>query len=262
MGYEALQQGDGFCNMDEVVQLVDIFVASNMGEAVSDETKKAVAAEIMSKLKAPIAVPQDAPQEKTTASATIEPPIIHLEDYPSPEPTEPSAFNFEFVDNNEFVLDPPSIKKHRPRVTPETMFSASRSKKSSGSSMNTRSLPPDIPRAPPRPNSAARSPPRTPRSKAHSASSRRRLTPRSTGVMIVGGPADRNFDDQMSVGDGSRANSVASEAMDSILDRIEQCKTNLSDPNTDLATQLQTANLMEKLASAALAVKKLEDSGF
>jgi hypothetical protein len=117
--------------MDKVVQLVDIFVASNMGEAVSDETKKAVAAEIMSKLKEPTAVPQDAPQ----------PTIIHLEDYPTPEPAQPSAFNFEFVDNNEdipaplsIIPAPPSVKKQRPpRVTPETMFAAGRSKKTSGS---------------------------------------------------------------------------------------------------------------------------------
>jgi hypothetical protein len=56
--------------------------------------------------------------------------------------------------------------------------------------------------------------------------------------MIVGGPADRDYDDQVSIGDDmSRAETVASEAMDgfhSILDRMEECKANnWSNPKVD-----------------------------
>ena len=56
----------------------------------------------------------------------------------------------------------------------------------------------------------------------------------------------------------SRAESVASEALDSILCRIETCKAKLTSDDVDMQTQLATADLIEKLAKAAVAVKQLE----
>ena len=67
----------------------------------------------------------------------------------------------------------------------------------------------------------------------------------------------------MSDGGQSRAESVASEALDAILTRIEDCKVQLATgPESlnanDIAKQVEVAGLIEKLASAAVAVKKLE----
>lgn len=60
----------------------------------------------------------------------------------------------------------------------------------------------------------------------------------------------------------SRAGTVASETMDSILSRIEDCKAMLMDPDVDVETQAETANLIEKLAKAAVAVRKMEELDF
>jgi hypothetical protein len=57
------------------------------------------------------------------------------------------------------------------------------------------------------------------------------------------------------------AKTVGTETLDSILIRIEQCKTTLQSGDTDVPSQLAAANLIEKLAQAAVAVKKLEDLG-
>ena len=56
----------------------------------------------------------------------------------------------------------------------------------------------------------------------------------------------------------SRASSVASDALESIYDRIDQCKKMLMDPSNNLDEQIATAALLEKLAQAAVAVKELE----
>ena len=68
----------------------------------------------------------------------------------------------------------------------------------------------------------------------------------------------------MSDGGQSRAESVASEALEAILTRIEDCKDQLnmrpdSMTSQDVAKQGEMAALIEKLASAAVAVKKLEE---
>ena len=56
-----------------------------------------------------------------------------------------------------------------------------------------------------------------------------------------------------------RAGSLSSQTLDSILSRIEDCKEKLMDPNIDAEAQAETANLIEKLAQAAVAVRKLEE---
>jgi uncharacterized Fe-S cluster-containing protein len=85
--------------------------------------------------------------------------------------------------------------------------------------------------------------------------------------VIVGGPffggattAARHYrqDSNRSVGGMSRAESIASDVLESMYVRIEQCKAKLLDPNNSMEDQLATADLMEKLARAALAMKAIE----
>lgn len=85
---------------------------------------------------------------------------------------------------------------------------------------------------------------------------RSRFSPRAKGgVVVVGGPGDF---DANSLGGFSRAESVASEAIDTILDKIETAKAKLLRDDISIQEQLQAANLIEKLAQAAVAVKALE----
>lgn len=105
---------------------------------------------------------------------------------------------------------------------------------------------------PPRPSSTRSvgrgGPPRTPRS--------RTTTPRSKGgVVVVGGPGDF---DANSLGGVSRAESVATEAIDTILDKIETAKAKLLRDDISVKEQMDAAALIEKLAQAAVAVKALE----
>ena len=79
-------------------------------------------------------------------------------------------------------------------------------------------------------------------------------------------PVYHGFRDDVSVmsdGAQSRAESVASDALDAILSRIEECKASLVSPGAagaqDIAKQVEMAGLIEKLASAAVAVRKLEE---
>ena len=57
----------------------------------------------------------------------------------------------------------------------------------------------------------------------------------------------------------SRASTVASDALESIYDRIDQCKMKLLDPTNSIDEQIATAALLEKLAQAAVAMKEMED---
>ena len=67
----------------------------------------------------------------------------------------------------------------------------------------------------------------------------------------------------MSDGAQSRAESVASDALDAILSNIEECKASLVSPGAAgaqaIATQVEMAGLIEKLTSVAVAVRKLEE---
>mmetsp|Transcript_7713 Transcript_7713/g.12778 ORF Transcript_7713/g.12778 Transcript_7713/m.12778 type:complete len:280 (+) Transcript_7713:3-842(+) len=76
----------------------------------------------------------------------------------------------------------------------------------------------------------------------------------------------RDRDDVSIISEGgySKTETVASDALDTILTRIEDCKSVLaSTPKTeeDFAKQLEMAGMIEKLASAAVAVRKLEELG-
>lgn len=84
-------------------------------------------------------------------------------------------------------------------------------------------------------------------------------SPRKSNIVVVGGPQDdHNDNDDCSLGGASRASTVATQTLDTILGRIEMAKTILMDPRTDGKKQMETANLIERLASAACAMKKLE----
>jgi hypothetical protein len=56
----------------------------------------------------------------------------------------------------------------------------------------------------------------------------------------------------------SRAESVATDALDTILDRIDAAKATLLRDDVTVQEQLAAASLIEKLAQAAVAVKALE----
>jgi uncharacterized Zn finger protein (UPF0148 family) len=88
--------------------------------------------------------------------------------------------------------------------------------------------------------------------------------PRSPGyrqlspVNMVSSPRMRSPRDRDDMSISSRASSVASDALETIYDRIDQCKMKLLDPNNNLDEQIATAALLEKLAQAAVAVKEIE----
>jgi hypothetical protein len=100
---------------------------------------------------------------------------------------------------------------------------------------------------PPRPESGPRTSPRrfvrTPTGSS----------PHHGGYIYTGGPSDVG-----SLGEMSRAESVASQALDTILDRIDAAKATLLRDDVTVKEQLEAANLIEKLAQAAVAIKTLE----
>lgn len=90
-------------------------------------------------------------------------------------------------------------------------------------------------------------------------------SPRKQQIRVIGGPspsAGRYGGMRSPRSDAgsvySRASTVASEAMESIYDRIDQCKLKLLDPSNNLDEQIATAALLEKLAQAAVAVREME----
>jgi uncharacterized Zn finger protein (UPF0148 family) len=234
MGYTAQQKQN--INMNEIMDLVEIYCVTSFGETVSERIKNAVAADIKRKMEPP------APEADG---------IIHLESFPSP--AEPKSFKFDMVDEEPETTESPSktstIKK--PKPTPETMGCCKKK--------STRATTPSGRGLPPRPDSGVRSVASSPRRSAFSPRRRNRGAPVDGGIVVVGDPSD--FDDNKSFGEMSRAETVASETLDSILTRIDQCKTILLSEDADVESQLEAANLIEKLAQAAVAVKKLEDIG-
>lgn len=51
---------------------------------------------------------------------------------------------------------------------------------------------------------------------------------------------------------------MASDALESIYAKINQCKAKLMDPTNTIDDQLAAADLIEKLAKAAVAVRAME----
>ena len=61
--------------------------------------------------------------------------------------------------------------------------------------------------------------------------------------------------------DLSRIETVCSDALSAILDKLEDCKSTLS-RSTDIMEQVEMANLISKLASAAVGLKKMDEMNF
>ena len=128
---------------------------------------------------------------------------------------------------------PPRPEERGPRKSPTNTRSVSTSLDPRRSPTNTRSLSP---------------------------SQRLSKTKNSGSISLSGVRDDVSI---MSEGQHSRADTVASEALDAILSRIGECKAALiaGTQSGDVAKQTEMASLIEKLASAAVAVKKLEEMG-
>ena len=145
--------------------------------------------------------------------------VIHLED---------TSFNFDMVGSDDY-----SATRQPP--TPDSPARAR-----GGTQSSRRGVPP-------RPDFAARaSPRRTPRTP-------NATSPRHGGYIYTGGPSDVT-----SLGEMSRAESVATDALDTILDRIDAAKATLLRDDVTIQEQLAAASLIEKLAQAAVAVKAME----
>eukprot|EP00536_Pseudo-nitzschia_multiseries_P006908 jgi/Psemu1/304464/fgenesh1_kg.153_\ len=202
-GYD-FQNFAKFMNVDEVKELVDIFLVTDVDSQVSDDFKISVAERIITKM-------------DLLATKTREERISPLHADVSRESEKRFSFS-EVNDDNHTSTRSTGKSGKRPKPRPED-----------------RGLPPKSPG------------PRT--------------TPSRKSTIIEGGPTGGNFrrsrsDDMSAV---SRASSVASDALESIYDRIEACKQKLLDPNNSIDEQIATASLLERLAQAAVAVKEMED---
>jgi len=203
-GYDFQDFGKSM-GIDEVKELVDIFLVTNVDNDVSEDFKFAVAQRILSKMN--LAEASNGGREETL------PPRIEAAERPS----RPSRFHFDDDEQTATKLTgQKATTKQRSKPCPEGQNSA----------QVRRMRPPKSPRR------------------------YKQMSP----VYVVGGPQSPR--DDMSV--ASRASSIASDALESIYDRIEQCKMKLLDPANNLDEQIATAALLEKLAQAAVAVKEME----
>jgi hypothetical protein len=132
-GSNAKELGEQFCNMDAILDLIDIFVANNFSEAVTAEMKREIAADLMEQIQQSKtddeSKPEPTPVVVDVTEIVVSPrpqEIIHLEDYPTPEP---KAFIFDgYQDPSEASTAAPdevsvttSKASRRPRITPESV---------------------------------------------------------------------------------------------------------------------------------------------
>jgi uncharacterized Zn finger protein (UPF0148 family) len=193
-GYDFQDFGKSM-GVDEVKELVEIFLVTNVDKDVSDGFKFAVAKRILSKMNLSKGREESSPPRFETTQRR---PM-------------PNRFIF---DGHDHFMTATTTTKQRVKPCPEN---GQQTKK------------------------------RPPRSPGY-----RQLSP----VNMVSSPRVRSPRDDMSI--SSRASTVASDALESIYDRIDQCKKKLLDPNNNLDEQIATASLLEKLAQAAVAVKEME----
>jgi uncharacterized Zn finger protein (UPF0148 family) len=250
-GYDFQDLGSDI-GVDDIKELVDIFMATNFNEPVTDGFKRSVAQNILNKLQ-PLDNAEDELVVILSPPATATSAIIRLEHMPSPGderreeygsgggPQTPQAFHFDHYADTQSTR---SINR-RTKPNPEMLMLHT-------SSLST-SRPPMSP--------TYRLPPR------FASSSRREGSP-----IVVGGPLSathrqqygsssrrsNNYSDHRSLGEVSRAESVASEALESIFAKIDQCKVTLMDATNTIDDQLAAADLLEKLAKAAMAVRAME----
>ena len=113
-----------------------------------------------------------------------------------------------------------------------------------------------FPRGPPRPEDFGKKPPAS----SPNARSFRPLTPtQKRSPREVPPQRVESRDDNSMRSDLSRSGSVANQALASIMARIEECKFNLISSD-DPEYQAQQAALLEKLGTAAVAMRRLEES--
>lgn len=194
-GYDFQDFGKSM-SVDDVKELVEIFLVTNLDKSVSDAFKREVAKCILS---------------KTNSRQASSPLRLRVT---TSDPFDGGLGSGAFVFNDHDYVSPTKAKQ-RVRPTPELGASPKK-------------LPPLSP------------------------GYRNHLSPTYSQQMR----SPRSPRDDVSV--LSRASTVASDALESIYDRIEQCKKKLLDPNNSLDEQIATAALLEKLAQAAVAVKEME----
>mmetsp|Transcript_11466 Transcript_11466/g.26583 ORF Transcript_11466/g.26583 Transcript_11466/m.26583 type:complete len:968 (+) Transcript_11466:1-2904(+) len=221
-GYD-FQDFGRLMGIDEVKELVEIFLVTNLDKDVSDEFKRSVAECILSKL--------DIPSNKIREEASPD----------RPEPAlrlEPGAFHFGEHDEEHVDDDYNYYNQSVTRSTSSYQKAATRSTR----------------RSKPCPEGSSRLPPKSPRrsSKSNTVIVGGPMSPRKkTGLL-----SPRSATDANSV--NSHAGTVGSEALESLYDRIDQCQKKLLDPSSNLDEQIATAALLEKLAQAAVAVREME----
>jgi hypothetical protein len=212
--------------LEEIKELVDIFMVTNFNETVPDDFKYEVAQEILNKI-------------QPEMDYVVEPAVIFD--------------NPEGIIRLDDVRSPTSQEDERQIARKNYHFDAYGG--------DTRSVSSSARRARPSPETAAlrhtNRPPKPPRAGGNS---RRDGAPIIVGGPLAGGYNSRRYQsqDNRSIGGNSRASSVASDALESIYARIDHCKAKLMDPNNSIEDQLATAGLMEKLAKAAVAMKAME----
>ena len=205
-------------SFQEAKDLVDIFAAANFEKPLSDGFRSTVTRIIVNSLK--------------------DDGVIHLEHIESPGRSPRKNFHFDgFTDSHSM-----SDTSRRSKPNPELTIEARPSMESNSSPTNNFARPP-------------RSPPNRSSPKKH---------------VVVGGPLGKangavskyhyshRHSDTGSIGGASRASTVASDALESIYVRIDECKAKLMDPTNSITDQLATADLLEKLANAAVAVRNME----
>jgi len=237
-GYDFYDSGAKM-SLEDVKERVDIFVVTNMDSDISDGFKFKIARRILDKV----------------LDQHFD--VIHLEDMSSSPPPPPPP--------SSYTQPPPApVRTYQQQSTFhfDEGVSVTKSVRSNGI-QRRRPCPEEIPR---RTSSSQRLPPKSP-SSSHRGSSN--STGRSKTV-IVGGPlaggnrhhqrnnAHQPNDDEYSAGGASRASTVASLALETIYERIDACKQKLLDPSNNIDEQIATASLLEKLATAAVAVKEME----
>jgi uncharacterized Zn finger protein (UPF0148 family) len=153
------------------------------------------------------------------------------------------------LDKKKVSRLPPSSPPFTAKRPPRPVSKVSTPPPTPPSRKRTMAKSPRAKRSPPKPE--GKSPP--PRPVPGSVSGRRQ-SPRAFNSHHSPNGFEMNDDDSA----GSRMESVANSALDAILNRIEDCKTNLNESSDPEFIMTQLA-MIEKLSTAAMAVRKLEE---
>jgi len=268
-GYDFYDSGAKM-SLEDVKERVDIFILTNMDSDISDVFKFKVARRILDKVldqHFDVIHLEDMSMSSSPAPAppTPTPTPTYTQRTPEPAPTYQQQSAFHFDDGASVTKSVRSKGIGRRRPCPEDI---PRQKITS-----SQSLPPKSPSLSRRGNSSGRGKtvivggPMAGGNRYHQRNNTYQLKDEdesSAGGPMAGGnryhqrnntyqPKD---DDESSA--VSRASTVASLALETIYRRIDACKQKLLDPMNNIDEQIATASLLEKLATAAVAVKEME----